>query len=100
MIKVAHFENFSILFCGDDASRFPVHNMLEISKKTYFYIGVMIATSLIHGGPAPKFFSSYIVDYLLLGFSGVKVTPADIVYFDMHLKLLKVNNGMFIHGTY
>ena len=32
--KVAHFENFSILFCGDDASRFPVHNMLEISNST------------------------------------------------------------------
>ena len=46
------------LFCVDAACHVPLHNMLELSKKNYFYIGMMIATSLVHGGPAPKFFFS------------------------------------------
>ena len=50
------------LLCGDEASQFPVHNMLELSKKTYFYIGAMIATSLVHGGSAPQFFSPCVYD--------------------------------------
>ena len=79
------------LFCGDTACRVPLHNMLELSKKTYFYIGMMIATSLVYGGPAPKFFSPCVADYLVFGLSGVKATATDIVDFSTHLKVLKVN---------
>ena len=64
--------------------------MIELSKKTYYYIGVMIATSLIHGGPAPKFLSPSVADYLVYGLSGVKANPADIGDSTTHLKVLKV----------
>lgn len=78
------------LFCGGETSRIPQHNMFELSKRTYYYIGLMIATSLVHGGPDPKFFSPSVVDYFVYGLSGVKATPADIVDFDIQLKVLKV----------
>ena len=47
---------------------------------------MMIATSLVHGGPASKFFSPCVADYLVFGLSGVKATATDT-----HLKVLKVN---------
>ena len=44
------------LFCGDETARVPNHNMVELSKKTYEYVGSMLAVSIVHGGPAPYFF--------------------------------------------
>lgn len=76
------------LFCGSETSRVPVHNMLEL--KTYFHIGVMIATSIIHGGPSPKFFAPFVADYFVYGLSGVRATPSDISDFETQLKILKV----------
>ncbi len=44
------------LFCGDKTSRSLCHNIPELMKRTYFYVGAIISTSLVHGGPAPAFF--------------------------------------------
>ena len=48
--SISHNNN---LFCGDEASRVPRLNMTELEKKTYYYVGMMLALSLVHGGPAP-----------------------------------------------
>ncbi len=47
-------ENDSLL-SGSDTTRCSLHNLVELERKTY-YVGVIIALSLIHGGPAPHFF--------------------------------------------
>ena len=59
-------------------------------KKSYYSIGAMLAASLVHGGPAPKFFAKAVADYFVYGMSGVRATPEDIPNFDIQLKILKV----------
>lgn len=66
------------MFCGSENSRVPVHNMTKFRKRSYYHVGAMIATSIIHGGPAPNFFADAVADYFCYGISGVKATPADI----------------------
>lgn len=67
------------LFCGPNESRMPQHNVTELKKKTFYYVGVIIALSLIHGGPGPGFFTSAIANYIVDGATNVKVGVADIV---------------------
>ena len=78
------------MFCGDEECRVPVHNMDMWKKKSYYSIGAMLAASLVHGGPAPKFFAKAVADYFVYGMSGVRATPEDIPNFDIQLKILKV----------
>lgn len=77
------------LLCGPSESRCIMHNMAELDKKTYYHIGVMIALSIIYGGPAPMFFASSIADYIVFG---VTSTPSflDIPDTSIKEKLLKV----------
>ena len=37
-------------------ARVPKHNMVELSKQTYKCIRSILAASIVHEGPAPKFF--------------------------------------------
>ena len=39
---------------GTEYSHVPAHNMVELSRKTFKYLGQMIATSVVHGGPGPQ----------------------------------------------
>ena len=50
------------LFCGDINSRFLRHNVIELNKKTFFYVGEILSITLIHGGPAP--FSGHLINPL------------------------------------
>ena len=68
----------SSLFCGPCTSRAPKHNISELEKGTFYYIGVIIALSIIHGGPGPTFLSSAVADYIVSGFKGVKAMACDI----------------------
>ena len=78
------------LFCGDETSRVPMHNMMELGKRTYYYVGMMLALSLVHGGPSPKFFSAAMADYIVYGMGKVKATPGDVPDHAMRKKLIKV----------
>ena len=31
------------LFCGEETNRIPMHNMVELGKRSFYYIGVMLA---------------------------------------------------------
>ena len=55
------------LFCGSCDSRIPRKNVVEFQKKSYYHVGKMIAMSLVHGGPAPHFFSPVVADYICFG---------------------------------
>lgn len=69
-------EQLSVSWQGD--CLVPRHNVSELGKNMYYHIGVMLALSLIHGGPAPGFFTPAIVDYLIYGIGKVKATPEDV----------------------
>ena len=53
-------------------------------------VGEMLATSLVHGGPAPHFFSEAVSDYILYGMDKVRVTVDDVPDHDVRSKLIMV----------
>ena len=78
------------LFCGEEGNRVPQVNAVELKKQTYKKVGEMLATSLVHGGPAPHFFSEAVADYILFGMDKVRVTVSDVPDNDVRSKLIKV----------
>ena len=89
MLLAAIAANNSLL-CGPDYSRTPHHHVEELERMTFFYIGVIIALSLVHGGPAPQFFSPAVADYIIHGVQGVKATIDDIPHCTTRQSLQKV----------
>ena len=80
------------LFCGVKTARAPLHNVIALSKKTFKYVGCMLAASLINGGPAPGFFADFVADYIVYGIDKVKVNVQDVIDPGMKEKLIKVNS--------
>ena len=80
------------LFCGDETARVPNHNMVELAKKTYEYVGSMLAVSIVHGGPAPHFFAHGVADYIMYGIDHVNARVEDIPDVIVKAKLTKVRD--------
>ena len=78
------------LFTGDETHRVPAHNVMEVEKNTYYYVGVMLAISIVHGGPAPSFFSDAVADFLLRGLGKTRPTVYDVPDLGLQQKLIKV----------
>lgn len=78
------------LFVGDINRRAPLHNMEELEKNTYYYVGTMLAVSIVHGGPPPCFFSNAVADFLLYGMGKTKPNVEDIPDYTIQQKLTKV----------
>ncbi len=78
------------LFEGHMESRFLRHNIIELKKKTYFYIGQVLALSLVHGGPTPSFFAKPVAQYIINGLDKVEANIYDIQDSDLREKLTKV----------
>ena len=78
------------LFCGKAMTRVPKHNMVELSKQTYKCIGSILAASIVHGGPAPKFFSDAVANYIVYGIEHTKASVEDVPCTLMKDKLQKV----------
>ena len=72
---IAHNSN---LFKGKQNCLVPSNSIVEFEKKTYLYIGQMLALSIIHGGRSPSFFSQAIADFFVYGLDAVEATPADV----------------------
>ena len=78
------------LFCGKVMARIPKHNMVELSKQTYKCIGAILAASIVHGGPAPKFFSDAVANYIIHGIEHAKASVEDVPCTFIKEKLQKV----------
>ena len=89
-LLLSAIESNSSLLSGIEFSRTPTHNVCELEKMSYFYIGVIIALSLVHGGPAPHFFSPAVADYIVYGVQKVHATIADIPSCNMQNSIQKV----------
>lgn len=92
-LLVAAFARNNSLFCGPMISRTPMHNMTALDKQTFFYVGRIIAISLVYGGPSPSFFSSAVADYITYGVLKVKATVDDVPDEKVKEKLVKVVLG-------
>ena len=66
------------LFNGPDDCRGLVHSMRSVESKAFFYIGQMMAVSILHGGPGPGCLSHPVVDYLTFGLGKVNVAIDDV----------------------
>ena len=57
------------LLCGPYDCRTPRKNIVKFQKNSFFQLGKMIARSmsLVHGGPAPHFFSPAVADFICYG---------------------------------
>ena len=89
-LLLSAIESNSSLLSGIEFSRTPTHNVCELEKMSYFYIRVIIALSLVHGGPAPHFFSPAVADYIVYGVQKVHATIADIPSCNMQNSIQKV----------
>ena len=78
------------LFEGPDNCRIPVHNMAELEKRTFKYIGQMIAVSVVQGGPGPQCLSPAVVDYLSYGIEKILATSEDVPDTEIKYKLKMV----------
>ena len=78
------------LFCGPDGYRTPRINIVELGKNTFYHVGCMIALSLVHGGPTPKFFSPAVADYIIYGIDKVIANPSDVPDMAIRQKLNQV----------
>ncbi len=61
----------------------PRHSVIELERKSFFHVGVILALSLLHGGPSPQFF------FFCCGrlcFEGVKCILEDVP--DFHIRRL------------
>ena len=89
-LLVSSIARNNTLFVGAINQRAPLHNMVELKTNTYYYVGAMLATSIVHVGPPPSFFSNAVADYLLYGMHKTKPTIADIPNDTIRQKLIKV----------
>ena len=71
-------------------ARIPKHNMVELSKRTYKCIGAILAASIVHGDPAPKFFSNAVANYIIHGIEHAKASVEDVPCTFIKEKLQKV----------
>lgn len=78
------------LFCGPGDSRTPRKNVIEFQKKSFYQVGKMIAISLVHGGPAPHFFSPPVADYICFGLLKIRASISDVQEADVRQALNEV----------
>lgn len=79
------------LFVGDETSRAPAHNIAEVDRKTYYFVGVILAMSIVHGGPAPCFFTEAVADFILYGLDKTRPTIEDVPDTVVRMQLDKVS---------
>lgn len=91
-ILVASIVQNNSLFCGSENLRVPMHSVLELERQTFYHIGSILALSLVHGGPAPAFFTPAIADYFVYGVQKIKATVDDVPDDQVKQKLTKVRN--------
>lgn len=79
----------SNLFIGNE-KKFLTLNAASLEKNEYYYAGLLIVLSLIHGGPGPHFFSESFYVALTEGIE--KAVPcADFLEYDIKEKIMKID---------
>lgn len=82
----------SSLFEGYPASVIPTHTVLALSTDAYSIAGKMIATSIIHGGPAPHCFAAAVADILVFNEVKGAVDLSEIHDADIQEKMTRVSS--------
>jgi hypothetical protein len=62
------------LFCNG----VPVASTISLTEGLFKAAGLLMACSIVQGGPAPNFMSPWVYDYLAFGLHHVPLNPDDI----------------------
>ena len=89
-LLLKHISTNTSLFEGSVEHLLPTHNPPALINKEFYYIGKMIAASILQGGPAPEFFAESVAEYWLNGLDGVQIHIEDISG-EAQLHVKKVN---------
>ncbi|XP_048036096.1 G2/M phase-specific E3 ubiquitin-protein ligase-like isoform X2 [Megalobrama amblycephala] len=80
------------IFDGPDNRRFLTFNNAAARDDDYFLAGRMIAVSIVHGGPGPRFLSEMLYDHLT-GRTDINGTVEDITDETMKAALLEISSA-------
>ncbi|XP_059361261.1 G2/M phase-specific E3 ubiquitin-protein ligase-like [Carassius carassius] len=80
------------IFDGPENRRFLTFNNAAAREDEYFLAGRMIAVSVVHGGPGPRFLSEMVYDHLT-GRSDINGTVEDITDETMKAALLEISSA-------
>ncbi|XP_019407474.1 PREDICTED: G2/M phase-specific E3 ubiquitin-protein ligase [Crocodylus porosus] len=88
-LLMLHLQNSS-LFEGSSLKNLSLDSQ-ALKENLYYEAGKMIAVSLVHGGPAPGFFSKTLFNCLVYGPENVKPTVEDVTDVDVAqtIKMIK-----------
>ena len=79
------------MFEGYPSAVIPTHDVLSVSNGSYKTAGIMIATSIIQGGPAPHCFARPVADILVYNEIHSDVDMQEINDFEIREKMKKVS---------
>ena len=82
----------SNLFEGYPSAVTPTHNVLALSNGCYRTAGLMIATSIIQGGPAPHCFATLVADILVYGKVQSDANMSEIINVEIREKMEKASD--------
>ncbi|NXS86821.1 G2E3 ligase, partial [Erpornis zantholeuca] len=93
-LLMLHLQNSS-LFEGSYGKNLAL-DFQAVKENLYFEAGKMIAVSLVHGGPAPGFFSKTLFDCLVYGPENVKPVLEDVADVDVAqtIQMIKYANSL------
>ncbi|XP_013872767.1 G2/M phase-specific E3 ubiquitin-protein ligase [Austrofundulus limnaeus] len=81
------------LFVGPEGSKFLTYSSSAMEKDDFFYAGMIIAMSLVHGGPAPRFLSRTLFQALIESPEMTTVTTDEVPDLKLRENLQKVLSG-------
>ena len=84
----------NLIFCGEDNRRVPQHSITELESRTYYSVGKLLALSLMHGGPAPRFLARTVVDYIVYGVAQAR--SFDVPHQAIRDSLIKVHCNIVV----
>ncbi|KAL1277296.1 hypothetical protein QQF64_023969, partial [Cirrhinus molitorella] len=80
------------IFDGPENRRFLTFNNAAVREDEYFLAGQMIAVSIVHGGPGPRFLSDMLYDHLT-GRADISGTVEDITDETMKAALIEISSA-------
>ena len=86
-LLIKSISEYNAIFCGPAENKVPRHNVVELKKKTYYYVELYLDCRSFMVAQHHSFFSSAAADYIVYGASNVKATPLDVVDIEIMKRL-------------
>ncbi|XP_016124067.1 G2/M phase-specific E3 ubiquitin-protein ligase [Sinocyclocheilus grahami] len=84
------------IFDGPENRRFLTFNNGAVREDEYFLAGRMIAVSIVHGGPGPRFLSDMLYNHLT-GSADINGTVEDVTDKTMKAALIEISSAASLH---